>query len=180
MDRNQLLESAKRGDAEAFCKVYEEYKDRLFRYAYYRLGNMHDAEDAVSDCVMSAFRQIKDLKEPSAFDAWIFRILSGCVNRWIKSQINSRSQDSLDEIEQSRIMHSVNTVDSDPMEQVEMQTDLEKALEKLGSEEREIVLLSAVGGFSSGEIADMTGLRPGSVRSKLSRSLKKLRKDFES
>jgi DNA-directed RNA polymerase specialized sigma subunit, sigma24 homolog len=52
---------------------------------------------------------------------------------------------------------------------------LREALECLSEEERNIVLLSIVGGLKSGEIAENTGMAPGSVRSSLSRSLKKVR-----
>jgi RNA polymerase sigma-70 factor (ECF subfamily) len=53
--------------------------------------------------------------------------------------------------------------------------ELAEALSQLNEEERNIVLLSIIGGLSSSEIASLTGLTPGSVRSKLSRSLAKMR-----
>ena len=55
--------------------------------------------------------------------------------------------------------------------------EITEALSRLSDEEREIVLLSAVGGLTSSEISNITGLTSGSVRSKLSRSLSKMR-DF--
>ena len=56
-----------------------------------------------------------------------------------------------------------------------LSVELTEALSQLKEEERDIVLLSIIGGFSSTEIASLTGLAPGSVRSKLSRSLAKMR-----
>ena len=53
--------------------------------------------------------------------------------------------------------------------------ELSEALSQLGEEERNIVLLSIIGGLNSTEISTLTGLAPGSVRSKLSRSLAKMR-----
>ncbi len=53
--------------------------------------------------------------------------------------------------------------------------ELTEALSQLRDEERDVVLLSIIGGLSSNEIASLTGLAPGSVRSKLSRSLAKMR-----
>jgi RNA polymerase sigma-70 factor (ECF subfamily) len=56
-----------------------------------------------------------------------------------------------------------------------LSVELTEALSQLGEEERDIVLLSIISGFNSTEIASLTGLAPGSVRSKLSRSLAKVR-----
>lgn len=61
----------------------------------------------------------------------------------------------------------------------ESKTELAQALDILSSDEKEIVLLSVVGGFTSKEISKITGLTAGSVRSKLSRSLAKMRNYLE-
>ena len=56
---------------------------------------------------------------------------------------------------------------------------LREALDELTEDQKELVLLSAVGGLSSKEIAELTGMAPGSVRSSLSRSLTKVRGYFK-
>lgn len=61
----------------------------------------------------------------------------------------------------------------------ESKTELAQALDILSSDEKEIVLLSVVGGFTSKEISKITGLTAGSVRPKLSRSLAKMRNYLE-
>ena len=81
MDNTQLIERAIAGDKDAFCALYDLYKDKLYRYAYYRLGNREDAEDAVSECILSAWKQIGILRSSAAFQTWIFRILSRCCAR---------------------------------------------------------------------------------------------------
>lgn len=163
-DERQLIGKARQGDADAFCQLYSSYKGRLYRYAFYRLGDASDAEDAVSECVLSAWRQIGSLRETDAFPAWIFQILSGCCGKLIKQQINRRLQVPSDE---------------DRSLQISEHTDnwliLQEALGQLPEEERNIVLLSAVGGLKSREIANFTGKTPGSIRSSLSRSLAKVR-----
>ena len=64
MDEKVLAKKAKSGDKEAFAKLYTLYKDRLYRYAYFKLGSEQDALDAVSDCICEAFKYIKTLKSP--------------------------------------------------------------------------------------------------------------------
>ncbi len=55
MKENKPVKKAQKGDSDAFCELYNLYKNRLYKYAYYRLSNANDAEDAVMDCVLSAY-----------------------------------------------------------------------------------------------------------------------------
>ena len=166
MSEKELVIKAKGGDIQAFTILYSRYQKKLYSYAFYRLGNASDAEDAVSDCVLSAFEQIEQLKNAEAFSSWIFRILYCCCTSAMKNQINQRHTDNIDDYEN---MFCITYDETD--EQIE----LKKALALLDEEEREIVLLSVVAGFKSREIAKINGMTAGSVRSKLSRSLAKMK-----
>ncbi len=161
----KLINEAIAGSKEAFCSLYGEYKDKLYRYALYRLGDPTDAEDAVSDCVLAAWQSIGSLRSGKAFGSWIFRILSNCCASKIKEMISTR--ENLERI--------YNAGPGNITVPPSLSTELAEALAQLGDDERDIVLLSIIGGLSSTEIASMTDLAPGSVRSKLSRSLAKMR-----
>ena len=163
----KLINEAIAGSREAFCRLYGEYKDKLYRYALYRLGDPSDAEDAVSECVLAAWRGIGGLRSEKAFGSWIFRILSACCASRIKEAIRTRESMERMQGESQGSMYS----SSSPSLSVE----LAEALSILKEDEREIVLLSIVGGLNSNEVSALTGLAPGSVRSKLSRSLAKMR-----
>lgn len=65
MNEKQLIHLSRGGDKEAFAKLYGMYKDRLYRYAYYRLADACDAEDAVSETVLTAYREIGSLRKAS-------------------------------------------------------------------------------------------------------------------
>ena len=161
----KLISEAIAGSKEAFCKLYGQYKDRLYRYALYRLGDPTEAEDAVSECVLAAWQRIGTLRSEKAFGSWIFRILSNCCASRIKEMIGTR--DSLEHIYEAGAAGM-----SAP---ASLSIELSEALSQLVEEERNIVLLSIIGGLNSTEISTLTGLAPGSVRSKLSRSLAKMR-----
>ena len=161
----KLINEAIAGSKEAFCTLYGQYKDRLYRYALYRLGDPTEAEDAVSDCVLAAWQGIGSLRSEKAFGSWIFRILSNCCASKIKEMIGTR--ESLGHIYEEGAA-SVNAPAT-------LSIELTEALSQLGEKERNIVLLSIIGGLNSTEISSLTGLAPGSVRSKLSRSLAKMR-----
>ena len=162
----RLINEAIAGSREAFAALYGSYRDRLYRYALYRLGSPEDAEDAVSECVLAAWKSIGSLRSSRAFGSWIFRILSNCCASRIKDAINSREN-----IERVIREGSFTPGGSNPSLAVE----LNEALAGLSDEEREIVLLSVIAGLSSSEISGHTGLPAGTVRSKLSRSLAKMR-----
>ncbi len=171
MNENELVTLAKSGDKDAFAELYGLYKDRLYRYAFYRLQNQSDAEDAVQDCALSAFIQIGALKNTQAFAAWIFRILYCTVNAQIKHQAIARKNSNIDDIESQLF--------DDSAERTVQKTELQNALNTLKDDEKEIVLLSVVAGFSSKEIGKIVDMTSGAVRSKLSRSLKKMREFLE-
>lgn len=166
-----LITLAKAGDADAFCRLYGLYQSRLYRYAFYRLGNSADAEDAVSECVLSAWTQIGSLREPQAFPAWIFRILHGTVSRQIGRQAEARSQVSLEDASMRNGDSALPKTEADP----DGWLMLQEALSLLDDSDRTLVLLSAACGLKSPEIAEIMSLPAGTVRSRLSRSLKKVR-----
>lgn len=166
MTEKELIKKAQNGDKQAFCQLYSTYKSRLYRYAFYRLSNEDDSADAVSDTFVSAYEEIKQLKKAEAFPRWIFSILRAKCNYYIKQQINMKEAQSLDSLDNSTSL-------SENFSNVTI--ELKEALAQLKDDEKEIVLLSVVAGLSSKEIARVTDLTSGSVRSKLSRSLAKMR-----
>lgn len=169
MSVNELVLMAKKGDTAAFSKLYGFYKDKLFRYAYYRLGNVEDAEDAVQSCLLSAFEQIGKLKKAEAFSSWIFKILSVYCSSYIKEQIKRRNTDELD---------SYSDISSPTSDNLIEELELKQALNKLSEKEREIVYLSVIAGFKSKEVAQITGYSAGNVRTILSRSITKMKNEL--
>lgn len=169
MSEPELVRLAKQGDIKAFCAVYDQYKSKLYSYAYYKLGNTQDAEDAVQACALTAFEEISKLKKPEAFCSWIFRILYCCCAAAIKRQIKQRNTYNIEDYK---------NIPADDNESIIIREDIKRALSKLSDEEKSIVLLSVTAGLKSKEIAKVTGLSAGNVRQKLSRSLAKMKKEL--
>lgn len=165
---NELVTMAKNGSADAFGELYELYYKEMYCYACYITGSEILAQDAVSDAVLSAFKQIKSLKKPEAFKGWIFKILCAACKRYYTEDRKKSDLVYLD---------GENGGQNEPAsyESVELSVELRRALETLSTEEREIVLLSVLGNYKSHEIAEMLDYPPSTVRSKLKRSLAKLR-----
>lgn len=164
----ELVALAQKGDADAFGELYELYYKELYHYACYVTGDEDLAQDAVSEAVISAFEQIKSLKNPNAFKGWLFRILCASCKRHYTENEKKKSVVYLDD-ENGGYRDPVATGD------MELSLELKRALDTLTREEREIVLLSSLHKYKSHEIAQILDCPSSTVRSKLKRALAKLR-----
>lgn len=157
--KEELVSRAKRGDIEAFSKLYEEVYVDLYKLALYTLNNSNDAEDVVSETVISAFEGIGKLREVKLFKHWIIKIL---INK-CKKIMKKKKVISLDEFEEAI------------EENYEENHDVREAFKILSNEERIILSLVIFGGYSSNEISELLKINPNTIRSKQSRALGKLR-----
>ena len=160
-----LVTQAQSGNVDAFGELYEIFSKDMYRFALYYTGSPFLAEDAVSDAALAAFQKIGQLKRKEAFKPWLFKILFNCCKKQQREKALSLKKTELSVAED--IAES-----GDRLESLAVKT----ALAALETQEREILLLSFIGGYSSGEIGEMLSMKSGSVRSKKARSVKKLRK----
>jgi RNA polymerase sigma-70 factor (ECF subfamily) len=169
IDIKDLTERPKAGDTEAFGRLYEAQARDMYRYALYALGSEPLAQDAVQQAALAAWRNIRALRDPERFKPWLFRILCNACKRQLRGKYAARDCDSLEERFQDL------PEDGAPLGRA---LELRQALAALPAGEREIILLSVLGGYGSREIGLTLGLPAGTVRSKLSRALSKLRKEY--
>lgn len=156
----ELVNQAKSGDAHAFAKLYESvYKD-LYRFALYTLHHAQDAEDAVSETVLDAFAQIRTLRDAEAFKSWIFRILTAKCARRIRQYMQAPGE----------LEETLRGSEPDLIQQ----SDIRRALSLLPEEDRLIISMNIFAGYSSKEIGGQLNMNPATVRSRLSRALKKM------
>ncbi len=156
---------AKEGNAESFELVYAQVAPDLFRMAVYLLGNAHDAEDAVSETFLEAYKGIKNLRDENSFRPWIMKILSIRCKQKIKGYIKEKNTVDVDEV--------LNLASKDM--DMSAAAEVTSALASLSTDERMIVILSVVQGYTSKEIASILSCPQGTVSSKLHRSLRKMR-----
>lgn len=168
-------------EKEVFLRKYEEvYKD-LYRYALFALGHPQDAEDAVSEAVMDAYKGKDGLKNPEAFRGWIFRILSRKCKAKRKEYATKKvlpldaSVEEGGSLEERQSFEDWNFGSS--MEESE-RVLLRQMFLSLNEEERSIIGLHIFGGYTSKEIGKILGLLPATVRSKEHRGLEKLKKEI--
>ncbi len=168
----ELVASARDGNAQAFSEIYDSLQGELYKYALYTLGNSFDAEDVVSETFFEAYRGIRRLREPEAFKSWIFRILSIRCKRKIAEYVKFRGNCDIDDFVDL-------SDDSMSEEDAAERSALVQALSTLSPEERMIVALSSLHGYTTLEISKILGKPQGTVSSKLCRTYAKLRKELE-
>lgn len=169
----QLIQSAKRGDVKAFSRLYAGIYTDLYKFALYTIRHRQDAEDAVSETVMTAWEKMKQLRKDESFRSWMFTILNNqCrkIQRERKRQYAAGAYETEDSELEKRLC-------SEP--DYAGQHDVRAAFGVLEEEERIIVAFSVFGGYQSDEIGRMTGYNPATVRSKKKRALEKMRKIIE-
>ncbi len=176
LEEIRLVKMAKQGDVEAYGRLYEEVYLDLYRFALFTLKNPQDAEDVVADTVTDSFVGIGKLKVAEAFRSWIFKILTNKCRRMLKQYaerpvIKEYAEAASGESGQEGALF----FDGEENIDREDLLDLHRAFGKLEEEDRVIIGLSFFGGYTSQEIAWMLRKKPGTVRSRQSRALVKMR-----
>ncbi|MDO4864744.1 MAG: sigma-70 family RNA polymerase sigma factor [Ruminococcus sp.] len=152
---------ARKGDSEAFARLYSlVYKD-LYHIALYSLRSSHDACDVVSDTVLDAFCTIGKLKDEKAFRGWIMKILSAKIKRKQREYFANTAELKDEELPEDEFDYE--------------NVELREAVERLGPQSRLILSMSALEGYTGDEIAQICGMNPATVRSRLSRIKERLR-----
>lgn len=151
-------------DAKRFAQMYETIYTDLYRYALCLMKNPHEAEDVVSEAVISAYENIHKLRKEEAFKSWIFTILSNIC----KKRLKKLAKDLGNMKEETSFLPEVLEVDYG------LAMDVRNAFFILSEEEQMIVGLSVFGGYNSKEIGEALHLNAGTVRSKRSRALAKM------
>ena len=167
----EIVKSAKAGNKESFARVYDMIAPELYKVALYTLGNAQDAEDAVSETFVEAYKGIANLRDESSFKRWMMTILSVRCKRRISGYIKERKNVDIDEmIETPAEQESVSQTEK---------ISVWEAVNTLPEDEKQIVMLATVQGYTTREVAEMMELPHGTVSSKLYRTLKKLKKVLE-
>lgn len=154
----------------AFGALYRRYLDRVYGYAFYLLGDHHDAEDATERTFLAALDAIDRFRDEGAtFRSWLFRIAHNQIANTLRSRVRRRAA-SLDGVPEP-------VADADPAWQAGAADDarrLRRALGALSGDRRQVVVLRFVDGLSAREIGAVLGRSAGAVRVLQHRALREL------
>jgi RNA polymerase sigma-70 factor, ECF subfamily len=174
------------GSDEAFETLISLYQAPIYNVAYRILGDASEASDAVQETFMKIFKGIKSFRGESGLRTWIYRIaISESLNRqrWWK-RWRRHAPVSIDDTTPNGA-RLVEVTDSGPTPesacaQMEMEREVQRALNGLSFEHRVAVVLRDVEGLSYEEIAETLGLSLGTVKSRLWRARSEMKTKLES
>jgi len=152
--------------------IVEEHSARVYRLAYRLTGNRQDAEDLTQDVFIRVFRSL-DTYEPGNFPGWLHRITTNLfldrVRRKSRLRMDGFGDGAEDRLLSQEVLpeYAVHDANFDP--------DIEAALGSLSDEFRVAVVLCDIEGLSYEEIADVLGIKLGTVRSRIHRGRTQLR-----
>jgi RNA polymerase sigma factor (sigma-70 family) len=177
MDEEALIAAARKGDARAFNQLVLLYQSMVYNLAYRILSDPEAAADATQDAFISAHRAMRRFRGGS-FKAWLLRIVTNACYDQLRSK-QRRPASSLDDLpteaDHTLYMRDPAEGPEDYVLRRELNRVLEAAIRALPAEQRIVLVLSDVQGLSYNEIADVTGLSLGTVKSRLSRGRARLR-----
>jgi RNA polymerase sigma-70 factor (ECF subfamily) len=170
MDRD-LVEAARHGDQAAFIDLVRPRSDRLFAIAQRILRDVDRAEDALQDALVIAWRDLRWLRDPDRFDAWLRKLL---VNVCIGQATRERRRTV-----NLRVLPVDGPAAPDELLTIADRDQLERGFRRLPPDQRVILVMHHFLGYSPAEIADVLGIPPGTARSRLFNAHRAMRAALE-
>jgi RNA polymerase sigma-70 factor (ECF subfamily) len=187
-DDAALIRAYHEGDKTAFDRLVLKHKDRLFNLCYRLLGDYEEANDSAQETFIKVYRSLKEFRFESAFSTWLYRIaVNTCKNKLKSSAYRQKRKMvpldnpiSANRSSPSREIHDESQSPATELEKKERMRLIQEAINKLPAEQKEVVTLRDIEGFSYEEVAEITGFNLGTVKSRLARARLDLRKKLRS
>lgn len=164
MHEIELARQAIAGNEAAQLKLLKLYETQMYRVAYSYLRNEHDVRDAVQEMYYLAFKHMHTVKSPEYFKTWLVRIVINTCNQQIRKQKRIVITDELPE-------RSATFKDE--------LFEMNDVLMQLPIEQQELIHLKYFKDLKNSEIAAAQNIPEGTVKSRLHKTLKKLRTIIE-
>ena len=168
----QLIDQINAGNSAAFAQLYQRYKHALFAFCMRLLKDRDDALDAVQEAFVKIHNRLPTLHDPASFRAWMFTIVRNEAYAILRRKKNLEGLDG----EAQDVWEEGTPLDSMiGKERVEI---VQRLLERLKPEYREVLMLREYEQLSYAEIAAVTGDTESSVKSRLFKARRALTKKF--
>jgi RNA polymerase sigma-70 factor (ECF subfamily) len=183
-----LIRAFHEGDKAAFDRLVLKHKDRLFNLCFRLLGDYEEANDSAQEAFIKVYRSLKKFRFESAFSTWLYRIaVNTCKNKLKSSAYRQKRKmvpldnpHSLNSRRLGREIHDESQSPAIELEKKERMRVIQEAINALPPEQREVVTLRDIEGFSYEEVAEITGFNLGTVKSRLARARLDLKKKLRS
>lgn len=162
----KYVRKAKKGNADAFLKILDHYKEDLYRIAFVYVKNEADALDIMQEVAYKSFKSIHQLKEAAYLKTWLTRITINCSVDLLKKSQHLSFFEKIPEAEFE--------FEADHM----MKMTLEDLLKILSVEEKTVILLRYYEQYTFQEIANLLNIPLGTAKTTVYRALKTLRQSM--
>jgi RNA polymerase sigma-70 factor, ECF subfamily len=176
LDERELVARAQRGDVDAYEELVRAYQGIAFRTAYVLAGNAADAEEAAQDAFVKAYRALWRFRAGAPFKPWLLRIVA--------NEARNRRRSAGRRTALALRAAQVPSGEAAPSPEAalidaERREELIAALDRLAESDREAIACRYFLDLSEAETAAALGMRRGTVKSRLSRALDRLRTELE-
>ena len=167
MDQRGLVERAREGDHDAFAELVRASVARLDTAARLILRDNELARDAVQEGLFRAWRDLRSLRDPDRFDAWVYRLtVNACLD------LARRRRRRPIEVE---IVEMFGPTIDDPSDSVANRALVDRVMRRLDEQGRSIIVLHYFLDLPLSEVATCLGIPEGTVKSRLNRALREMR-----
>jgi RNA polymerase sigma-70 factor (ECF subfamily) len=169
--QRDLVDRAKRGDEEAFDALARQVGDRCMSIASWILRDADLAEDAVQAALVRAWRELRTLRDPDRFEAWLHKILTN--ECYAEARRRTRWSAKI------RVLPVPDATDAGGVLTVNDRDQLERAFRRLTLEQRSVLVFHHVIGLPIAEIAERLGIPLGTAKSRLRNGTAAMRASIE-
>jgi RNA polymerase sigma-70 factor (ECF subfamily) len=168
----EVIQRAAAGDEAALRRIFDTYSDRVFRLAYRMTMDTQLAEDLTQDTFMRAFSRLHQFRGASRFGTWLHGVAASVTLNGLRSRrARWRREVPLESVgDQSRTAAAP---------EPDVKDRLRNALQALPADQRVVLLMYDVEGYSHDEIADALGIGAGASRMRLARAREQMRRALE-
>jgi RNA polymerase sigma-70 factor (ECF subfamily) len=171
LDEEDLVAFAKGGDERAFAALVSTHRVMLYTVCFRIAGSRHDAEDAVQLALLAAWRHLDRFEGRSSFSTWLYRIGCNAALGLARKRVPEPVADEGATVVVANVPHPDDTVaDTDAVR---------RALDRIPPEFRAALVLREFAGLSYREIAEATGVRVETVKTRISRARQALARLLE-
>ena len=177
MREQRLVAAARGGDEGAFETLVRLYEKRVFALAVRMCGSREDAAEASQEAFLAAWQGLAFFRGESSFSTWLYRLTSNACVDLLRREGRHRAAagPSLDDEEAGLDVPDQTLSPQDEAERRELREAIDRGLEALTPEHRQVLVLREMHQLSYDEIADVLSLDVGTVKSRISRARKQLR-----
>lgn len=181
-DEIALVAALKAGNADAYEAVMRQYGGLLLAVATRILGHESDAQDALQDGLINAFRAINRFEGQSKFSTWLYRIVVNAALKGLRKR-SRRPTASLDELlpifhpdgHRENPKNAWSPLGDDELAREETRQLLREKIETLHEDSRNVIILRDIEGLDTEQAATVLDIEPGAVRTRLHRARQALR-----